>query len=56
VFYDPGRPLKYLGSLMICLGMAILFLNRSSFCKNRTRDLPRAANRPIPAANVRRAA
>jgi hypothetical protein len=28
---DPGRPLKYLGSLMICGGIAIMFTMRSSW-------------------------
>jgi hypothetical protein len=31
VAYDPGRPLKYAGSLMICLGIAIMFYMRAYF-------------------------
>ncbi len=27
--YDPGRFLKYLGSLMVCVGIAIMFYLRS---------------------------
>jgi hypothetical protein len=31
VAYDPGRPLKYLGSLMVCLGIATMFYMRAYF-------------------------
>jgi ResB-like family protein len=31
VAHDPGRPLKYAGSLMICLGIAIMFYMRAYF-------------------------
>jgi hypothetical protein len=31
--YDPGRGLKYAGSLMICLGIAIMFYMRAYFFK-----------------------
>ncbi len=34
VAHDPGRPLKYGGSLMICLGIAIMFYMRAYFFKN----------------------
>jgi hypothetical protein len=33
VAYDPGRPLKYLGSLMVCLGIATMFYMRAYFFK-----------------------
>lgn len=31
---DPGRPMKYAGSLMICLGIATMFYMRAYFFKN----------------------
>jgi hypothetical protein len=31
VAYDPGRPLKYAGSLMICTGIAMMFFMRAYF-------------------------
>lgn len=34
--YDPGRELKYLGSLMICLGIAIMFYMKAYFFKRST--------------------
>jgi hypothetical protein len=34
VAYDPGRPLKYAGSLMICLGIATMFYMRAYFFKS----------------------
>jgi hypothetical protein len=34
VVYDPGRILKYAGSLMICLGIAIMFYMRAYFFKS----------------------
>jgi hypothetical protein len=37
VAYDPGRTLKYCGSLMICLGIAIMFYMRAYFFKRRPR-------------------
>jgi hypothetical protein len=33
VAYDPGRTLKYAGSLMICLGIAVMFYMRAYFFK-----------------------
>jgi hypothetical protein len=33
VGYDPGRPVKYAGSLMICTGIAIMFYMRAYFFK-----------------------
>jgi hypothetical protein len=33
VAYDPGRPVKYAGSLMICTGIAIMFYMRAYFFK-----------------------
>ena len=45
VAYDPGRPLKYAGSLMICSGIAIMFYMRLFLqaCKWQqcATDLPR---------------
>jgi hypothetical protein len=38
---DPGRPLKYGGSLMICLGIAVMFSTRAySFQKHAGSSLP----------------
>jgi cytochrome c-type biogenesis protein CcsB len=34
VAYDPGRPAKYAGSLLICLGIAIMFYMRAYFFKS----------------------
>jgi hypothetical protein len=34
VVYDPGRKLKYAGSLMICFGIALMFYMRAYFFKN----------------------
>jgi hypothetical protein len=34
VAFDPGRPLKYGGSLLICLGIAIMFYMRAYFFKS----------------------
>jgi hypothetical protein len=31
VAYDPGRPLKYTGSLMVCLGIATMFYMKAYF-------------------------
>jgi len=31
--YDPGRFLKYLGSLMICAGSVLMFFSRTELCK-----------------------
>ncbi|MBI3468440.1 MAG: cytochrome c biogenesis protein ResB [Planctomycetes bacterium] len=45
VAYDPGRPLKYTGSLMICLGIAVMFYMRAYFFK-------RARGRPISGTPV----
>jgi hypothetical protein len=43
VAYDPGRLLKYAGSLMICLGIAIMFYMRAYFFKKpRRQSAPRA--------------
>jgi hypothetical protein len=42
VAYDPGRTLKYLGSLMICLGIGVMFYVK----------LPALAN--IPARRTKR--
>jgi hypothetical protein len=39
--YDPGRPLKYAGSLMICGGIAIMFYMRAYFFKRIHVDKPR---------------
>jgi hypothetical protein len=41
VAYDPGRPLKYAGSLMICGGIAIMFYMRAYFFKRTPVDKPR---------------
>ena len=38
VAYDPGRPLKYAGSLMICSGIAIMFYMRAYFFKRESGD------------------
>jgi hypothetical protein len=35
---DPGRLLKYAGSLMICLGIAMMFYMRAYFFKARSRS------------------
>jgi hypothetical protein len=35
VGYDPGRTLKYAGSLLICLGIAVMFYMRAYFFKKR---------------------
>jgi hypothetical protein len=37
VAYDPGRPLKYAGSLMVCLGIATMFFMRAYFFKPAVR-------------------
>jgi hypothetical protein len=37
VAYDPGRTLKYAGSLMVCAGVAIMFYMRAYFFKSRKR-------------------
>jgi hypothetical protein len=37
VAYDPGRTWKYCGSLMICLGIAIMFYMRAYFFKKQGR-------------------
>jgi hypothetical protein len=37
VAYDPGRPLKYAGSLMICLGIVTMFYMRAYFFKSSSR-------------------
>lgn len=34
VNYDPGRLMKYIGSLILCLGIVIFVIQRSSFYKN----------------------
>lgn len=34
VNYDPGRHLKYFGSLVLCLGIVVFVIQRSSFYKN----------------------
>jgi hypothetical protein len=49
VGYDPGRTLKYCGSLMICLGIAIMFFMRSYFFKSR-RLAPIQAPHPVECA------
>jgi hypothetical protein len=38
VAYDPGRPLKYAGSLMICAGIGIMFYMRAYFFKRAHTD------------------
>jgi hypothetical protein len=38
VAYDPGRPLKYAGSLMICLGIALMFYMRAYFFRKAGDD------------------
>jgi hypothetical protein len=40
VAYDPGRPLKYAGSLMVCTGIAIMFYMRAYFFKRAGVDKP----------------
>jgi hypothetical protein len=35
VAYDPGRVLKYAGSLLICLGIAVMFYMRAYFFRKR---------------------
>jgi hypothetical protein len=49
VGYDPGRPIKYLGSLMICTGIAIMFYMRAYFFK-RSRSENDAALESSPVA------
>ena len=44
VTYDPGRFLKYLGCVMVCLGIALRYLTNSPFYKSwRQRLFPSAA-------------
>jgi hypothetical protein len=45
VAYDPGRPLKYAGSLMICLGITTMFYMRAYFFKPTAR-VPRDSSDP----------
>jgi hypothetical protein len=42
---DPGRPLKYAGSLLICTGIAIMFYMRAYFFKRAAHQVPTAARR-----------
>jgi hypothetical protein len=47
---DPGRPLKYAGSLMICVGIATMFYMRSYFFAPAMRvdlDSSNASDRPV---------
>ncbi|MCH5372449.1 MAG: cytochrome c biogenesis protein ResB, partial [Planctomycetes bacterium] len=39
--YDPGRPLKYLGSLMICAGIVVMFYFRAYVFKSVPTVMPR---------------
>ena len=47
--YDPGRPLKYAGSLMICLGIAIMFYMRAYFFKPAAKTPPPAVRELVAA-------
>ena len=47
VAYDPGRAWKYLGSLMICLGIAIMFFMRAYFFKHRKRASTHSSQPPV---------
>jgi hypothetical protein len=40
VAYDPGRPWKYIGSLMICVGIATMFYMRAYFFNGSARVQP----------------
>ena len=42
VAYDPGRPLKYAGSLMVCLGITTMFYMKAYFFKPRKRRVATA--------------
>jgi hypothetical protein len=44
VGYDPGRPIKYAGSLMICTGIAIMFYMRAYFFKRGRSETDGAAD------------
>jgi hypothetical protein len=44
VAFDPGRNLKYCGSLMICLGIATMFYMRTYFFQKRTRTAHRTSH------------
>jgi hypothetical protein len=56
VAYDPGRGLKYAGSLMICLGIATMFFMKAYFFKNTSLPVGRWSrifwrwrnNAPVP--------
>jgi len=50
VAYDPGRPLKYAGSLMICLGIGTMFYMRAYFFKAKPKSEPNVIQTfaPIP--------
>jgi hypothetical protein len=51
VGYDPGRPVKYLGSLMICTGIAIMFYMRAYFFKrSRGEHDATVESSPVPVA------
>jgi hypothetical protein len=47
VAYDPGRFLKYAGSLMICLGIAVMFYMRAYFFQARPKSEQRDAESPV---------
>lgn len=48
VAYDPGRPLKYLGSLMLCVGIATMFYMKADSASGAVR-LRVASSRPSEA-------
>jgi hypothetical protein len=50
VAHDPGRPVKYAGSLFICLGIAIMFYMRAYFFKSVPKRLPVAPSVAISRA------
>jgi hypothetical protein len=43
VAYDPGRRLKYFGSLMICSGVAVMFFMRAYFFRRAEPGIQRAS-------------
>jgi hypothetical protein len=51
VAYDPGRPVKYAGSLMICTGIAIMFYMRAYFFRSSRSEKGAAVDdSPAPVA------
>lgn len=53
VNYDPGRGAKYLGSLLVVAGVAVMFYMRAYFFKTNTTKKPSAAASPALAQATR---